>query len=96
KNYTKTKPLVHEEFADCATWWGGRERAGRRETAQAWQVATTEIVESGYNLDRRNPNRPDDLSRRPPAELVAELIETEREMLGLLEDLEREIKDFAQ
>lgn len=95
KNYTKTKPMAFEELADCAAWWGGSEREGRRETEQAWQVPVAEIVESGYNLDLRNPNRPDDLAHRPPVELVAELIETEREMLVLLEQLEREIKDFA-
>ncbi len=95
KNYTKTKPLVYEEFVGCAAWWGGPEREGRRETEQAWRVSFAEIVGSGYNLDLRNPNRPDDLSHRPPAELVAELIEVEREMLSLLEQLEQEIKDFA-
>jgi len=95
KNYTKTKPLAFEEFAACADWWGGRTRDGRVETEQAWAVSADSIRESGYNLDLRNPNRPDDLSHRPPAELIAELIETEKEMLGLLEQLEREIKAFA-
>ncbi|MGL5867050.1 MAG: N-6 DNA methylase [Dermatophilaceae bacterium] len=95
KNYTKTKPLLHEEFAPCASWWGGSARDGRVETEQAWRVSANEIAESGYNLDRRNPNRPDDLTHRPPGELVAELIDTERELLALLEDLQREIKDFS-
>ncbi len=95
KNYTKTKPITFEEFAACAAWWGGPARDGRHETEQAWAVPAASIRESGYNLDLRNPNRPDDLSHRPPAELVAELIETEKEMLGLLEQLEREIKAFA-
>jgi hypothetical protein len=39
KNYTKTKPLRYEEFADCEAWWGGEERAGRAETPQAWKVS---------------------------------------------------------
>lgn len=95
KNYTKTKPLAYEEFAPCSDWWGGSAREGRVETEQAWQVSAASIKESGYNLDVRNPNRPDDLSHRPPAELITELIETEREMLTLLEQLEQEIKDFA-
>lgn len=94
KNYTKTKPLAFDEFADCTQWWGGTTREGRVESAHAWQVATKDIVDSGYSLDLRNPNRPDDLTHRPPAELVAELIETERELLGVLEELQREIKDF--
>ncbi len=54
-----------------------------------------DVVANQYNLDLRNPNRPDDLAHRPPDELVAELIDTERELLGVLEDLQREIKDFS-
>lgn len=95
KNYTKTKPMVYEEFADCEAWWGGPDREGRVATERAWQVPTGDVVVAGYNLDLRNPNRPDDLAHRPPAELVAELIDAERELLSLLEDLQREIKDFS-
>lgn len=95
KNYTKTKPLQYEEFADCRDWWGGPSRKGRVETERAWKVAVADVAANGYNLDLRNPNRADDLAHRPPAELVAELIDTEREMLTLLEDLQREIKDFS-
>lgn len=95
KNYTKTKPLLYEEFADCQEWWGGPAREGRVETERAWRVATTDVVANGYNLDLRNPNRADDLAHRPPDELVAELIDTERELLSTLEDLQREIKDFS-
>ena len=53
------------------------------------------IRESGYNLDLHNPHRPDDLEHRSPKELVAELIQTERELLRLYEDLQREIDGFA-
>jgi len=50
-----------------------------------------DLEANGYNLDLRNPSRPDDLAHRPPAELLAELIDTEREILGLLADLQAEI-----
>jgi type I restriction enzyme M protein len=93
KNYTKTKPLRYEEFADCEQWWGDSDRAGRAENERAWKVSLQEIVDDGYNLDLRNPHRADDLAHRPPAELVAELIETEREMLKLLEELQSEIAE---
>jgi len=95
KNYTKTKPLRHEEFADCEAWWGGGARESRIENEHAWQVSAVDIVESGYNLDLRNPHRADDLAHRPPAELVADLIDTERELLALLEQLQLDIKDFS-
>lgn len=95
KNYTKTKPMRFEEFADCAAWWGGRRREGRLENERAWRVDAATIRESGYNLDLHNPHRPDDLEHRSPKELVAELIETEKELLRLYEDLQREIDGFA-
>ena len=95
KNYTKTKPMRYEEFADCAAWLGGRDRAGRVENERAWCVDADTIRRSGYKLDLHNPHRPDDLEHRSPKELVAELIETERELLKLYEDLQREIDGFS-
>ncbi|MFZ2241252.1 MAG: N-6 DNA methylase [Gordonia amarae] len=94
KNYTKTKPLAYEEFSDCANWWGGRERADRVENEHAWKVPVAEIIEGGYNLDLKNPHRGDDLAHRPTGELVAELIDTERELLELLEELQREMAEL--
>jgi type I restriction enzyme M protein len=32
KNYSKTKPIQYEEFADCIAWWNNRE-----ENEQAWK-----------------------------------------------------------
>lgn len=95
KNYTKTKPQRFEEYAGCESWWGGASREGRTQNDHAWKVAVEDIISSGYNLDLRNPNRPDDLSHRPPAELVAELIDTERELLDMLERLEEQVKEFS-
>lgn len=95
KQYTKTKPMRYEEFAECQAWWGGRERSGRAENEHAWHVPFEQIIESGYNLDLHSPNRPVSLDERSPRELVAELIETERELLGLYEQLQREIEEFT-
>jgi type I restriction enzyme M protein len=91
KGYTKTRPLPHDDLADCATWWGGRNRAGREENDRAWRVSVADIEADGFNLDLRNPHRPDDLSHRPPAELVAELVKVEREIAVLLNELTTEL-----
>jgi type I restriction enzyme M protein len=91
KGYSKTRALRFEEFADCQTWWGGPERKGREETGQAWRVAIGDIETTGWNLDRKNPNRPDDLAHRPPGELVTELVKTEHEILDLLQRINAEI-----
>jgi type I restriction enzyme M protein len=91
KNYTKTKPLRFEEFADCQEWWGGKDRKGRTEAERAWRVSLADIEANNFNLDLRNPNRPEDLAHRPPQELVAELIKTEEEILSVLHNVEREL-----
>jgi len=85
KKYSKTKPMRFEEFAGCQTWWNKR-----KENERAWRVPIAEIEASGFNLDMRNPHGPDDLAHRPPKELLEELIETEHEILGLLEGLRTE------
>lgn len=87
RKYSKTRPMRFEEFADCQRWW-----KKRTENDRAWRVASSDVAGNGYNLDLRNPNRPDDLSHRPPKELLAELVDTEREILALLEKLEGEIE----
>lgn len=95
KQYTKTKPMRYEEFAECQAWWGGDDRSGRAESEHAWQVSFEQIAESGYNLDLHSPNRPVSLDERSPRELVAELIESERELLALYEQLKHEIEEFT-
>jgi type I restriction enzyme M protein len=91
KHYTKTKPLRYEEFVECEAWWGGSGRVGRVEGARAWRVNQQQLAASGYNLDLRSPHRSDDLAHRPPRELLTELIDTERELVTLLESLQNEI-----
>ena len=95
KKYSKTRPMRFEEFAGCAEWWGGPERDGRVENERAWTVPAADIEASGFNLDLKNPHRPDDLAHRPPEELIAELIATEREILDLLGELEAEFGGTA-
>ncbi len=91
KKYSKTRPMRFEEFAECQAWWGGRKREGRVESERAWRVPIAEIEADGWNLDRKNPSRADDLAHRPPEELVAELLETEREVTRLLEEIQTEL-----
>ncbi|MEW9530812.1 class I SAM-dependent DNA methyltransferase [Microbispora sp. NPDC049125] len=91
KGYAKTKPIRYEEFAECADWWGGKEREGRVSTARSWQVSIDDVVSSGYNLDINNPNALQNIDHRSPDELLGELIATEQEMLNLLTSLQREL-----
>lgn len=90
KKYTKTKPMRFEEFAECQAWWDDRQ-----ENERAWRVPIADLEENGYNLDRRNPHGPEDLSHRPPAQLVAQLIDTEHEILALLEAIRADIDQLG-
>ncbi|WP_030172982.1 HsdM family class I SAM-dependent methyltransferase [Spirillospora albida] len=92
KGYAKTRPMRYEEFAECADWWGGKDRADRAETDNAWRVPIADIVSAEYNLDVPRPNTDDDLSHRPPAELLKEMIATEREILELLVSLQGDME----
>lgn len=91
KKYSKTRPMRFEEFSACQAWWGGSKREGRAENEQAWRVPIGEIEDDGFNLDRRNPHRADDLAHRPPAELITELIDSERKMMELLAEIQAEL-----
>ncbi|MEU0517410.1 hypothetical protein [Streptosporangium sp. NPDC006007] len=81
-----------EEFDECIAWWGGRERENREENERAWRVPFADIMAGGYNLDLTNPDTGDDLAHRSPQELIADLVATEREILGLLEGLAAELE----
>jgi type I restriction enzyme M protein len=70
KKYSKTRQMRFEEFDDCRKWW-----KKRTENDRAWRVLASDVAGNGYNLDLRNPNRPDDLSHRPPKDLFAELVD---------------------
>ncbi len=87
KKYTKTLPIRFEEFDRCRAWW-----KSRVEDEFAWRVPIKAIKSTNFNLDLRNANQPRDLTLRPPAELLGELIEVESEILRLLKDLEQGIK----
>ncbi len=86
KKYSKTKPMRFDEFARCQAWW-----SERVESERAWRVPMADLEANGFNLDLRNPNRPDDLAHRPPGDLLTELVDTEHAMLALLEELRLEI-----
>ncbi len=89
KKYSKTKPMQYDEFAGCLQWW--RER---KENEQAWKVQAEDLLkydENGKliaaNLDSKNPHSLEALEHRPPAELIAEMLEKERRVVEVMEEL---------
>ena len=85
-NYSKTKPMQYEEFADCIAWWDAPERV---ENAHAWKVSYEEIAASGYNLDRKNPNNQADHEHLPPEQLVESILHKETRILEIMGEIKK-------
>jgi len=78
-NYSKSKPMQFEEFAECIAWFSKHFKNER-----TWKVPVSEIIAAGYNLDRRNPNATEDLQHQPPEKLVADIYAKEERILGIM------------
>ena len=52
KAYSKTKPIQISEFENIKEWWTKRE-----ESEVSWKVSIDTIIERGYDLDIKNPNK---------------------------------------
>ncbi len=86
KAYSMTKPIRVEHLNQCVDWWGGPERTGRVEDEVAWRVTAGEVKARGYNLDFKNPHTVAD-DHGDPEELLARLVEAEREASALRDQL---------
>ncbi len=95
KNYTKTKPMRFEEFANCLAWWHGRE-----ENERAWYVPTDDVLKYdktgkllSVNLDINNPNSADLLVQLPASELISRIERREHKILDLISELDTILED---
>ena len=86
KAYSMTRPIRLEHLDDCASWWGGMERADREESDRAWKVSVEEIKGSGYNLDIKNPHTGGE-DHGDPEVLFEELMSAESEVASLRDQL---------
>ena len=86
KSYSKTKPIRIQEFDKLEKpWWENRE-----ENEHAWRVPLQQIIESGYNLDIKNPNAPDD-KPGDPDELIAQYARLLAETQAARDALKKEL-----
>lgn len=81
-SYTKTKPMQFEDFADCIAWWDARV-----ENDHAWKVPVEELLANDCNLDRKNPNGKKEIEHRAPSELVESILEKERMIVKIVEEI---------
>ena len=100
KNYTKTKPLQYEEFADLDRA-GGR-AAQREENEHAWRVPASDVLNEGrrrrplqsVNLDVKNPNGAEALEHLPPEQLIEDILAKEREIIAIMEEIKAELAEW--
>ena len=93
KKYSKTAPMLYEEFAGCLDWWHDR-----RECDRAWKVSRDQIIIRddqdqvvSCNLDLKNPHKSALSDLRRPEEIISSLLDRQRSVLKKLERLKAEI-----
>jgi type I restriction enzyme M protein len=87
KSYSKTKPIRREEFQPIKVWWNDRQ-----ENDVAWRVDIKTIVDTGYDLDIKNPNKPEEEHEFTSAELIELLEKSMNKSHDLLNQLKSEMK----
>lgn len=77
KNYTKTKPIQLDDFADCIRWF---RTARRRRTEHSWAINAKDVLQCdgdralvSCNLDVRNPQGSERLVHTPPSVLLGSM-----------------------
>jgi type I restriction enzyme M protein len=82
KKYTKVNAVADEDFNDCYEKWKKREIS-----EWSWIVPVNEIIKRGYDLTARNPNKKEDYGHKSPEILLSEIIEKEKQISEILNEL---------
>lgn len=82
------KPIDGSQIPDFLKKWKKRVKG-----ENSWTVKIEEIVERGYDLSAKNPNRKDDYEHRPALELVQSIKSKEERIVDLLGELEAILED---
>lgn len=85
KAYSKTKPIRIEEFEGVKDWWNNR-----TESETAWKVPIETIVEKGYDLDVKNPNKKVEEVTYNRSEIITKIKTNQNLINKLISELEHE------
>ena len=95
KKYTKTAPMTHDDFAGCRSWWDDR-----KENERAWKVSVEGLIRrnddgkvESCNLDLKNPYTGVVSDHRRPLEIVNTVIDRERSILALMDEIKAELEN---
>ncbi len=84
KSYSKTKPIRLEEFDPIKKWW-----TNRQTSEICWKVEIAAIKERGYDLDIKNPNKPDEEPEYSSEELMQKLEKMAYESIDLINKMRK-------
>jgi type I restriction enzyme M protein len=84
KKYSKTAPILVEEFDGVRSWWNAR-----KEGCSSWRMAIEKIVENGYNLDIKNPHAQEEQEHQAPSEIVSRMICNNQSVHDILDEIAR-------
>ena len=87
KAYNKTRPIQAKEFEPIKKWWNKR-----KESDIAWKVNIKTIIERGYDLDIKNPTKPEEEKEYNSAELMEMLDASFEKSHKLLNQLKQAVK----
>jgi type I restriction enzyme M protein len=76
-------PITDEDLIDCYNKWTTKAISNN-----SWIVDVKEIIEKKYDMTTKNPNRKDALEHNPPEQLVGSILEKEREIQAILEEMQ--------
>lgn len=87
KSYSKTKLIQVKEFNPIKEWWNDR-----KESEVSWKVSIDTIIERGYDLDIKNPNKLEEAHEYNSIELMKMLEKSFSKSHLLLNQLKEAIK----
>lgn len=87
KAYNKTRPIQAKEFEPIKKWWNKR-----KESDIAWKVNIKTIIDRGYDLDIKNPTKPEEEIEYNSAELMEMLNSSFEKSRLLLNQLKKAAK----
>jgi type I restriction enzyme M protein len=95
KKYSKTRSIQADEFDDVKKWW-----SKRTENENAWKVSKKNVFKEdkatntlSVNLDQKNPNKKGEFEYKEPAKLISSIMDKERQVALLMEELQKEIEN---
>ena len=87
KSYSKTKTIRLEEFNPIKVWWNNR-----HESEVSWRIGIQTILDRGYDLDFKNPDKSEEIHEFTSAELLDMLYNSIQKSSELLRSLQDSLK----